>query len=515
MSSQNGIQNTIWTEKYRPKTLTDYYISKKQMEIVKEWITELKNNEPDAKPFLILHGTAGIGKTTLAHLILQKYGYEIIECNASDIRSKKQIRETIGGISKVSVCIDNKNNFKPTAIIMDEIDGLNGASESSGVQELIDIVITKDKQSKDIKWVCPVICTTNSIKEKKLQTLLRYGVLINFEKPSSNDCIKLINKIAKTENFTITEADKNIIIKNANGDYRQIIMLLHEYYNKWQMQSASNTASNKEYNEVILEDVENIISGVKTYSTNIVEGDGYMYDINVIKQINNLGDTPLDKINYFLTHNVDLDIIRYFCSGDSNLFFMNFYSNVISTVASIQEKQNLKTKDALLQSYKILGKIYNSVKNADSLNNTIFLDKNWDLLDYFDIFSVGIPSKIIYTENQKKQPTITSDTTTIDTAKKQDLFVKDFNLSHHTQYNYMRQEQAMNKKKIIVDYMKTFENDIGNIFYSLKRFQHNNADSIKKFGNKTRKKNVDPEESKFIIDKSYGKILEKISELLN
>jgi DNA polymerase III delta prime subunit len=515
MSSQNGIQNTIWTEKYRPKTLTDYYISKNQMEIVKEWITELKNNEPDAKPFLILHGTAGIGKTTLAHLILQKYGYEIIECNASDIRSKKQIRETIGGISKVSVCIDNKNNFKPTAIIMDEIDGLNGASESSGVQELIDIVITKDKQSKDIKWVCPVICTTNSIKEKKLQTLLRYGVLINFEKPSSNDCIKLINKIAKTENFTITEADKNIIIKNANGDYRQIIMLLHEYYNKWQMQSASNTASNKEYNEVILEDVENIISGVKTYSTNIVEGDGYMYDINVIKQINNLGDTPLDKINYFLTHNVDLDIIRYFCSGDSNLFFMNFYSNVISTVASIQEKQNLKTKDALLQSYKILGKIYNSVKNADSLNNTIFLDKNWDLLDYFDIFSVGIPSKIIYTENQKKQPTITSDTTTIDTAKKQDLFVKDFNLSHHTQYNYMRQEQAMNKKKIIVDYMKTFENDIGNIFYSLKRFQHNNADSIKKFGNKTRKKNVDPEESKFIIDKSYGKILEKISELLN
>lgn len=523
MSFQNGIQNSIWTEKYRPKTLTDYYISKNQMETVKEWITELKDNEPDAKPFLILHGNAGIGKTTLAHLILQKYGYEIIECNASDTRSKKQIRETIGGISKVSVCIDNKNNFKPTAIIMDEIDGLNGASESSGVQELIDIVITKDKQSKDIKWVCPVICTTNSIKEKKLQTLLRYGVLINFEKPSSNDCIKLINKIAKNESFTIPEADKDIIIKNANGDYRQIIMLLHEYYNKWQMQSITNTAKDTPKdttkdavnNEaVILEDVENIISGVKTYGTNIVEGDGYIYDINLIKQINNQGDTPLDKINYFLTHNVDLDTIRYFCSGDSNLFFMNFYSNVISTVASIQDKQNLKTKDALLQSYKILGKIYNSVKNADLLNNTIFLDKNWDLLDYFDIFSVGIPSKIIYTENQK-QPHITSTNTTIDPAKKQDLFVKDFNLSHHTQYNYMRQEQSMNKKKLIIDYMKTFENNIGNIYYSLKRFQHNNADNIKKFGTKTRKKNIDPEETKFIIDKSYSKILEKIDELLN
>jgi DNA polymerase III delta prime subunit len=516
MSLQNGVQNSLWTEKYRPKSLTDYYISKKQIDTVKEWITELKTNEPDAKPFLILHGTAGIGKTTLAHLILKKYGYEIIECNASDTRSKKQIRETIGGISKISVCIDNKDNFKPTAIIMDEIDGLNGSSETSGVQELIDIVITKDKHSKDIKWVCPVICTTNSIKDKKLQSLLRYGVLINFEKPSNNDCIKLINKIAKTENFFIQDIDKDKIINNANGDYRQIIMLLHEYYNKLQLYKNENTDTYTYYtidnnvnnNISILEDDKNIVSGIIKYGTNIVEGDGYIYDVNVIKKINNLGDTPLDKINYFLTNNVDLDTIRYFCSGDSNLFFMNFYNNIISTVSTIQDKQNLKTKDALLQSYKILSKVYNSIKNADLLNNKIFLDKNWDLLDYFDIFSIGIPSSIIFNYNLKnKLPS--------NTNNKQELFIKNFNLSHHTQYNYMRQEQSMNKKKIAIDYMKTFENNIINIYYSLKRFQHNNADNIKKNGTKSRKKNIDPEEKKFIIDKSYLKILEKLDELLN
>ena len=55
---------------------------------------------------------------------------------------KKTIRESIGQISKISVCTDEKNKFKDTAIIMDEIDGLAGG-ESNSVQELIDIITNK------------------------------------------------------------------------------------------------------------------------------------------------------------------------------------------------------------------------------------------------------------------------------------------------------------------------------------------------------------------------------------
>lgn len=540
MSYQNE-SNTLWTEKYRPKTLNEYYISKQQLDTVKEWITDLKNKNKNhnnsesenPKPFLILHGTTGIGKTTLAHLILQKHGYEIIECNASDTRTKKQLKESIGGIAKVSVCIDKKNKFKPTAIIMDEIDGLNGISESSGVQELIDIVVSKDKQSKDIQWVCPVICTTNSIKEKKLQCLLKYGILLNLEKPNNNDCIKLINKIANTEKFIIPETKKNEIIYIANGDYRQIIMLLYEYYNtlsknvRKDTNGTNNGGVNKYTNQ------NNYISGRKQQTNNnIIECDNYTYDISIIKKINNLGDSPLDKINYFLTNEVDLDTIRFFCSGDSNLFFMNFYNNIISTISQIQEKQNTlslvsssgtckgnekksrdtNTKDFLLKSYKVLSKVYNSIKDADLLNNSIFLDKNWELLDYFDLFSVGIPSKIIFSCNTiLSNPNNNNSNTTI---KSNAVVIKDFNLTHHTQYNYMRQEQSLIRKKINIDYMKTYENNCTNIYYNLKRFHHNNEDSIKKFGTKSRKKKSVPDENKFIIDKSYGKILEKIDELL-
>ena len=89
-----------WLEKYRPKLLSEYYMSQIQLNVVKEWIKDFRENTEDIKPFLILYGSPGIGKTTLAYLILEHYNYEIIECNASDTRTKKTIQETLGQISK-------------------------------------------------------------------------------------------------------------------------------------------------------------------------------------------------------------------------------------------------------------------------------------------------------------------------------------------------------------------------------------------------------------------------------
>ena len=79
----------------------------------------------------------------------------------------------------------------------------------------------------------------------------------------------------------------------------------------------------------------------------------------------------------------------------------------------------------------------------------------------------------------------------------------------------MRQEQSINRKKLGIDYMKTLDKDIVNIYYNLKRFQNNNPD-IQQKQNKPRKnrKSGNDNELKFQIDKSYLKILEKIDELL-
>ena len=60
---------------------------------------------------------------------------------------------------------------------------------------------------------------------------MKYSVVLNINKPTNNDCKKLINKISNLENFIIPETNKEVIIEKAFGDYRQIVILLYEFYN--------------------------------------------------------------------------------------------------------------------------------------------------------------------------------------------------------------------------------------------------------------------------------------------
>jgi hypothetical protein len=143
------------------------------------------------------------------------------------------------------------------------------------------------------------------------------------------------------------------------------------------------------------------------------------------------------------------------------------------------------------------------------MNNSIFVDKNWDLLDHFDFMSVGYPCKILYDFNTK--PTITPNTASSDVNS---LYVHEFALTHHTQYNFMRQEQVTTKKKLNIDYLETFDNDMVNIYYNLKRFQSENEQANTTITKTKKFKNLSSNEQKYNIDRSYIKYLEKLDELL-
>jgi len=557
-------KNISWLEKYRPKNLNEYYMNKQQLDIVKTWIKDYRNNIDESKPFLILHGTTGIGKTTLAYLILQYYDYEIIECNASDARSKKHIKESLGQISKVSVCIDEKNKFKKVAIIMDEIDGLAGG-ESNSVQELIDIV-TKDKDSKKSISLCPVICTTNSIKDKKLQPLIKQSVVLNINRPSSIECKKIIDKISKTENFIVPKLISIDIINKAYGDYRQIIMLLYSYYHslvykvKYSIDNINNidgigigigsgTDNFDGIDNKVIQTINNIdgigsdnIDGIDKKVIENIDTLQYKNDeiINYtdgnehyqkIKNIYNLCETPLDKINYLLTHKHKIDDISHICSADSNLYYMNFYINIIPVICEIQNKiytiTQLNNKTIKTQCLQFLSKIYNLLKDADLMNNSIFLDKNWELLEYFDFIGISLPLFILHNENNKDKD-IDKDNNKNDKRFKNNIFmnsipkyhINDFNLIHHTQYNFMRQEQSHIKKKFNVNYMKINDIDITNIYYNIKRFQLQNKENIRICESRSKKKksyslSMNDNINKYHIDRMYIKFIEKIDELLS
>ena len=120
------ITSDIWSEKYRPVKLDGLVGNADSITVIRDWFTKFKNKDEGIKKALLFTGCPGTSKTTVAHVILKEFGYDIKEYNASDVRSKKLVKENLDKlITMEQVDRQFRENFKPFGIIMDEVDGMS------------------------------------------------------------------------------------------------------------------------------------------------------------------------------------------------------------------------------------------------------------------------------------------------------------------------------------------------------------------------------------------------------
>ena len=83
----------LWVEAYRPKTINEYVFKDAgQRRQVANWIKE------GSIPHLLFSGAAGIGKTTLAKVLINELGiedYDVLEINASRENNVETVRDKI------------------------------------------------------------------------------------------------------------------------------------------------------------------------------------------------------------------------------------------------------------------------------------------------------------------------------------------------------------------------------------------------------------------------------------
>jgi DNA polymerase III delta prime subunit len=119
----------LWVEKYRPHTIDDYvWMDDNQKHQVEQWIADRYI------PHLLLSGSAGVGKTTLAKILVEALDIEpmdFLHINASRDNGVEFIKNKITGFGQTSPFGDFK------VVLLDEADylSLNAQATLRGIME--------------------------------------------------------------------------------------------------------------------------------------------------------------------------------------------------------------------------------------------------------------------------------------------------------------------------------------------------------------------------------------------
>jgi DNA polymerase III delta prime subunit len=120
----------LWVEKYRPRTVDGYvFVDNSQREQVQQWIRD------GSIPHLMLSGSAGTGKTTLAKLLINELGvdeYDVLYANGS-----KEARKIEWVDKLINFCQTMPfGRFK--VVLIDEADYMNPTSVQPALRNLME-----------------------------------------------------------------------------------------------------------------------------------------------------------------------------------------------------------------------------------------------------------------------------------------------------------------------------------------------------------------------------------------
>ncbi|EXJ81828.1 hypothetical protein A1O1_07893 [Capronia coronata CBS 617.96] len=177
-AGSSSTQHQMWTEKYRAKKFTELVGDDRTHRTILRWLKswddlvfpgsskpksvrifdDREPTEQQHKKILLLTGPPGLGKTTLAHVCARQAGYEVLEINASDDRSRDVVKgrikdalatETVRGIKEHGKA---RKSGRPVCVVVDEVDGVTTGSGGSGgeggfIKALIDLVQLDQRNS--------------------------------------------------------------------------------------------------------------------------------------------------------------------------------------------------------------------------------------------------------------------------------------------------------------------------------------------------------------------------------
>ena len=206
----------LWVEKYRPKKISDCILTEDLKNTFSKFLTQKEI------PNLLLSGTAGTGKTTVARALCEELGADYIIINGSDEgRHIDTLRTTIKNFAS-TVSLDESNTHK--VVIIDEADYMNADSVQPALRNFIETFYKN----------CRFIFTCN-FRNKIIPALHSRCTVIDFritngqKVETATAFLKRLGDLLKAENIEYDNKVLAELIQRHYPDFRRTINELQRY----------------------------------------------------------------------------------------------------------------------------------------------------------------------------------------------------------------------------------------------------------------------------------------------
>jgi DNA polymerase III delta prime subunit len=208
----NNIES-LWVEKYRPRTIEDCILPEELKSTFRQYV------ERKEIPNLLLCGTAGVGKTTIAKALCEEIGCDYMMINGSDESGIDTFRTKIKTYaSSVSF------NGGKKVIIIDEADYLNANSTQPAMRNAME----------EFAHNCTFIMTCN-YKNRIIEPLHSRCAVIEFKLKVADKAkmaaqfLKRALNILESEKVEYDKAVVAEVVRKHFPDYRRVLNELQRY----------------------------------------------------------------------------------------------------------------------------------------------------------------------------------------------------------------------------------------------------------------------------------------------
>lgn len=365
----------LWTVKYAPTSMMQICGNKTQVDKLQNWLrnwhqnakynfTKLGKDGSGGHRAVMIHGPPGIGKTTAAHLVAKLEGFDIVESNASDTRSKKLMEASLKGV------LDNKSLMgyfgrgvetvdktkQKLVLIMDEVDGMS-AGDRGGVGQLAAICR---------KTSIPIICICNERKLPKMRPFDHVTYDLGFRRPDANAIRSRIMSIAFREGLKLPPNVIDALVEGTGSDIRQIINMISTFaVNGKNMDFDQGKAMSKQWEKHVVLKPWDIASKLLGPS---------MFSPNANKSLN-------DKLELYF--------------NDHEFSYLMIQENYLKTNPS--RSTNLAGRKRNLKNLELFEAAADSISDGDLVDAMIHgQQQHWSLMPVHGVFSTVAPSSYIY-----------------------------------------------------------------------------------------------------------------------